>query len=120
MKKILLTIAMAFVLAACNSTSQGRDFDMEVVKGFKKGETTQEQVKEAIGDPMGVNDIGNDEVVWTYSYSEGQGGGVGFIPYAGHVGGSQSETKNVTIRFNAKGIVSGLSFNESAGSSSHL
>ncbi|TGE79923.1 hypothetical protein C7Y70_14585 [Pseudoalteromonas sp. KS88] len=120
MKKILVAFAMMFVLTACNSTSQGRDFDMEVVKGFKKGETTQEQVREAIGDPMGVNDIGNDEVVWTYSYSEGQGGGMSYVPYAGHVGGSQNESKNVTIRFNSSGIVSGLSFNETAGSSSHL
>ncbi|NNG41912.1 outer membrane protein assembly factor BamE [Pseudoalteromonas sp. NEC-BIFX-2020_002] len=120
MKKIFLTIVMAFVLTACNSTSQGRDFDMEVVKGFKKGETTQEQVREAIGDPMGVNDVGNDEVVWTYNYSEGQGASTGYVPYAGYVGGSQNESKNVTIRFNAKGIVSGLSFNETAGSSTRL
>ncbi|MFC3033505.1 outer membrane protein assembly factor BamE [Pseudoalteromonas fenneropenaei] len=121
MKNKFIIALFALVLAACSSTQSGKDFDMEVVKSFKKGQTTQEDVRTAIGDPTGMDDMANGDVVWTYEYYENKSSGLSYVPVAGvYAGGSKGEQKFVTIKFDAKGVMNGLSMREVNSGSSHF
>ncbi|KZN63797.1 hypothetical protein N473_15885 [Pseudoalteromonas luteoviolacea CPMOR-1] len=121
MKNLLIIFFTTFILAACSSTQSGKDFDMDVVKSFKKGETTQADVREAIGDPSGMDDLVDGETAWQYYFHENKSSGLNYVPIAGaYAGGSKGTSKHVTIRFGKDGIMSGMSFREIESGSSHF
>lgn len=69
---VLLAAAMA--VGGCASTAQGRKFDDSFVAQIKKGVTTKEQVRQALGEPVSTSTSADLET-WTYSYSDAYGRG---------------------------------------------
>ena len=74
MKKIALVIIAIFLLAACSTTQVSKSdktgetfFDAEIVETLIPGKTTQEEVRERLGEPY--PDPLKTPERWTYMYT---------------------------------------------------
>lgn len=67
-RKLLAVFSACFLLSACASTHQGRDFDTETVNAFVIGETTKADVLNTLGEPQSRTTHGTDTVMWTYNF----------------------------------------------------
>ena len=70
-----------------------------------RGETTREQVKEVLGDPVGAT-FNSQGQVWTYTASKVAPGVVNFIPYVSLLGTQTSiDTQQLVVQFDQAGRV---------------
>ena len=96
--RILLPIALVSAALFAGCASVGNNFDDSKVSQIKKGETTEAELIQIIGEPQNrtVNSEGRTVVTWTYA--ESQVRGESFIPYAGaFMGGHDTKSKSLTV-----------------------
>ena len=89
--KLLLISAAIFLVTSC--TSIGTDFDLSVADSFIVGETTFEQVVDAIGSsPIGQRTLenGNKRYRWAYAYGDAA---------------LQSKAKSLDLEFDSNGVL---------------
>ncbi len=93
MKKIILAIC---TIALVSCASVGTQVKNEDLTGFKKGETTKEQVITKLGKPdtFGIDSDGNEIVTYTYAYMRPKG--ATFIPIVGIFAGGTNTTSSIT------------------------
>ncbi|MAE70432.1 MAG: hypothetical protein CME06_08200 [Gemmatimonadetes bacterium] len=96
-KILLATLLPVFVVFGC--VRVGRDFPATDVPDIEIGETTRADVRVMFGEPWRTG-IENGDPTWTFGRYEYKLFG-------------ETETKDLVIRFDSRGVVSGYSFNRS-------
>lgn len=105
-------IPLLLALAACVST--GTQIKEDQLKSFEKGKTTITDVRTALGEPnsTALNPDGTRTLV--YIYTQAQARPASFIPLVGaFVGGADSRSNMVMLRFDAAGVLLDYSSSES-------
>ena len=103
MKK-LAAIAAALTLAAC--ASSGVRITDEQMSQFKEGQTTQQDVITALGQPTTTMRNADGTTVLMYTYAEARTRGSTFIPIVGaFVGGVDTRSNNVMLTFDQQGVL---------------
>ncbi|PVY76865.1 outer membrane protein assembly factor BamE (lipoprotein component of BamABCDE complex) [Tamilnaduibacter salinus] len=99
----LTALALATFLTGCATFQSGQEFDSSKVDQIETGETTQAQIEQWFGTPQGtgVHSVDGELLEqYTYLYSESQVKAESYIPFIGiFLGGSEGETKTLTIHF---------------------
>ncbi len=117
MKKLLASFVIISALAACTSSgneSIRAESNETISSKIKKGSTTKNQVKAALGDPSTISftDSGNEQ--WTYKHDIAKPKPINFVPYASLIAsGADVESKTLVIFFNKAGIVQNYTISES-------
>lgn len=114
---LALSIILALGLAGCASTHGNKKIaEEDVINKIEPGKSTKKDVRGLIGDPIDVQFTDNGEEVWKYHYTRTDVRGTSFIPYAGAlVGGSDTKTTTLTIRFDKNGVVKNVGKGGSTG-----
>jgi outer membrane protein assembly factor BamE (lipoprotein component of BamABCDE complex) len=104
MKAFLLVTVLAVVagLAGC-ATTTGRPFDQAAASHFVDGQTTQAEVRQALGAPETVQDRGDGTTFWIYSFSESKASVRDFVPFAG--GSNHPSRQMLSLVFDHRGIL---------------
>jgi outer membrane protein assembly factor BamE (lipoprotein component of BamABCDE complex) len=103
MKK-LAAIAAALTLAGC--ASSGVRITDEQMSQFKEGQTTQQDVITALGQPTTTMRNADGTTVLMYTYAEARTRGSTFIPIVGaFVGGVDTRSNNVMLTFDQQGVL---------------
>lgn len=111
MKKIA-AIAVALVLAGC--ASSGVRVTDEQMSQFKEGQTTQQDVITALGQPTTTMRNADGTTVLMYTYAEARTRGSTFIPIVGaFVGGVDTRSNNVMLTFDQQGVLQSTSSSSS-------
>jgi len=108
MKKSLFLIVffMLFVSACVSAHGDKRISDKQTALQIKPGTSTKADVKGLVGEPMEVEFTDTGDEIWKYFYTRAEIRGTSFIPFVGLlVGGADTETDTITVRFNKSGIV---------------
>jgi hypothetical protein len=109
MNKILVSVLLAFSLAACASggNEKVRTETMDSVgQKVQKGVTTSTQVKAMYGEPASVSLTDGGNEVWNYSYSHATIKAATLIPVVGiFAGGSDVNKNEVVFLFDSKGVL---------------
>lgn len=68
MKKIILSLCLAFAIGSVSAATIGTEFEIERADAFEQGVTTLDQAKEQLGVPTSVSTDkdGNQLVWWKY------------------------------------------------------
>jgi hypothetical protein len=102
MRNSMLKTALCFALAGCAAT--GVKVTDAHVAAFKPGEATEAQVTQSLGQPTMRMRMPDGTVMLVYSYAEASVRPATFIPIIGGlVGGSDSRSTSMTLRFGADG-----------------
>ena len=115
MKKTMLLLVsglFALSLIGCASTRMGTDFNSANVNNLKVGETTEQEVIQLIGQPIGRTRSSDGTVTLSYMYSPGQT----IHPFTaitnpGYIKNAGKGRKQLTVRLGSDGKV--LDFSES-------
>lgn len=100
--KSACSMVVAALLVGCAAT--GVKVTDAQVAAFKPGEATEAQVVAALGEPTMRTRLADGTVMVIYSYAEAQVRPATFIPVVGaFVGGSDSRSTAVTLRFDKDG-----------------
>lgn len=103
MKK-LAAIVVALTLAGC--ASSGVRITDEQMSQFKEGQTTQQDVITALGQPTTTMRNADGTTVLMYTYAEARTRGSTFIPIVGaFVGGVDTRSNNVMLTFDQQGVL---------------
>ncbi|TQV67709.1 hypothetical protein FKG94_25420 [Exilibacterium tricleocarpae] len=105
MRVFALLIAILFV-AAC-ATTEGRKFDVELAKSFKKGESTLTEVIAKMGEPQARTQLpnGGGERI-QYLWSETTNNQLGRLPgVASNLEKSKNKTEIFYFTFNSEGVL---------------
>ena len=103
--QLVLAALVASILAGCASV--GQNFDESKISQIKKGETTEADLIQMLGQPQSrtLNSEGQSILTWTYTESKVKG--ESFIPYAGpFMGGTRSATKTLNVTLQDGKVVS--------------
>jgi outer membrane protein assembly factor BamE (lipoprotein component of BamABCDE complex) len=88
----------------------------ELVNKIVVGQTTKAEVKQLLGQPTDVHFADNGEEIWYYRYTRSNVRSSSFIPYAGAVvGGADTKTVTLTVRYTTDGIVKNIGRGEATG-----
>ena len=98
MKRLLLASLAVLLLTGCVTT--GRDFPADPVKSIVNGKTTKEDVRQMFGAPYQTG-IEDGRESWTYYRIR-------------HRGAGRTESKELHIVFDKKGLVESYSFSETS------
>jgi hypothetical protein len=99
------------ILALCVTSltgciSSGTYVDEAQVTQFKKGETTIQQVEQALGAPSNRSIMPNGDIAIGYGYMESNTRPASFIPIVGaFVGGADSRMTLASFVFNSEGVL---------------
>ena len=96
----LLIAMFVVVMSLAGCASMGRDFPSGMVSEIRIGETTQAEVREMFGKPWRVG-IDSGTRVWTY----------GRYRYSLFEAVAPSETEDLVIRFDHRGVVQAYNYN---------
>jgi len=100
--KAFAVFAIVAALTGCAAT--GVKVTDAQVSAFKKGEATEAQVLQALGQPTSRMRLPDGTVMLVYSYAEASVRPTTFIPIVGGlVGGYDSRSTSATLRFGADG-----------------
>lgn len=106
MKKLLIIILVLLVSACVSAHGDKRISDKQTALQIKPGTSTKADVKQLVGEPMEVEFTDTGDEIWKYVYSKAKIRGTSFIPFVGLlVGGADTETNTITVRFNKEGTV---------------
>ncbi len=95
MRRVLLLVVLAGFLAGCGLLVVGREFPSPGPNMIQPGKTTKADLLRFFGDPYQVG-IDTGDLTWSWLYGKK---------------GSQGEvTKELTVRFDAGGLVKSYSF----------
>lgn len=98
------TITGVALLALAGCAATGVKVTDAQVSAFKPGEATEAQVVQALGQPTMRMRLGDGSVMVVYTYAEASVRPATFIPIVGGlVGGSDSRSSSVSLRFGADG-----------------
>jgi outer membrane protein assembly factor BamE (lipoprotein component of BamABCDE complex) len=103
-------------LVGCYGTSQGsrQIADEDTLAKIKPGETTKEEVKQLLGEPMNVG-FDDDYEIWTYWYSKTHVRKSTWVPVVGaFTGGADTDMTTLTVRFGPDGLVKNVGKGSSA------
>ena len=109
MSRITPVIAIALLLAACNTIVQiGSDFDVDAAsRKIERGATTQSQIRSWLGSPastgVSIETDGRNFDEWTYYFAAGN------LPTM-----SNPNVKLLQLKFDKQGIVQGYNWSTSA------
>ena len=103
-ERLILPVALVFLLAACSTVQIGEGFDLRAFESkVQRGATTQAQVRGWLGAPTGTGvhvDTGGERYdEWTYYYGEGR------LPNM-----VNAEFKILQIKFDKSGTVRGYNW----------
>ena len=114
---LLMTLVFAASLVGCASTHGNKKIaEEDVINKIVPGKSTKKDVRNLIGDPIDVQFTDNGEEVWKYHYTRSDVRGTSFIPYAGAlIGGTDTKTTTLTIRFDKNGVVKNVGKGGSTG-----
>lgn len=123
MKKLSIAVVAVATLAITGCMSTGNTVmkaqtAASIAQEIVNGKTTKQQVSEKFGsaDSVSFTDSGNE--VWTYRHSKSKPMARNFIPYVGlFSSGSNTQTKELVILFDKKGVVTNHTFRETANQS---
>lgn len=114
MKKIISTAALVSLFGCA---SHGVMVDQNQLSGFKRGETTEQEVIAKLGRPTTTsNHNGNRVLIYSGAYAQARP--ASFIPIVGPlVGGTDVRASSVVLRFDSTGKLSDItsSQHESGG-----
>lgn len=105
-KNILTIIFSALLLAGCATYQAGQDFDENAVDKIVTGVTTEAEIIEWFGQPLGR--ISNDRYKkgYTYTYTKNSPNAASYIPVVGlFAGSSEGEQKSLYIYFDENDVV---------------
>lgn len=112
-KKLAAAAAIALTLAAC--ASSGVKVTEAQTSGFIKGETTRGQVLTQLGSPTLQSKLADGTSMVIYSHAESSVRASTFIPIVGaFVGGADTRSNTVTMRFDQQDKLIDVSTTESA------
>lgn len=112
MKKILAAGLVALVLAGC--AASGVKVTDAHLADMKPGETTEAQIVQSFGSPTVRTRMSDGNTMLIYSYYETKIRPESFIPIAGiFLGGGDTRTNTVTLRFDRTGTLIDTSSSES-------
>jgi outer membrane protein assembly factor BamE (lipoprotein component of BamABCDE complex) len=118
-KGIILAVG-GMVLFGCTTVGNERIMREKIVSQIKPGISTKAEVKALVGNPAKVSTDTNEEV-WDYDYTISEVRVATFIPVIGTlIGGANTETYTLTIRFTKGGIVKEVAEGETTGRSGGL
>lgn len=104
MKKIMVLVLMAGLLAGCAST--GRKIDQAAAAKIEKGRTTKNEVLTLIGSPDSITVSLNGETTFMYSSARTTAQPAAYIPFFGPLlGGIDVQSQMFIITFNSDGVV---------------
>ena len=92
---IIIAVSMLST-AGCTKLNVGYDFPADQVKNIQIGKTTKDEIRTAFGEPWRTG-LENGLETWTY----------GKYKYRGF---TETEAKDLVVRFTAKGIVESYTF----------
>lgn len=102
--KTITTALAALMLTAC--ASSGVRVTDEQMSQFKEGQTTQQDVITALGQPTTTMRNADGTTVLMYTYAEARTRGSTFIPIVGaFVGGVDTRSNNVMLTFDQQGVL---------------
>jgi outer membrane protein assembly factor BamE (lipoprotein component of BamABCDE complex) len=100
MKKLITTIAMVLLVAACASSGNEkvRTETMDTVgQKVTKGKSTKADVKQLYGEPGSVSLTDGGGEVWHYAYAHATANGASYIPIVGIFAGGADVAKNEVV-----------------------
>jgi outer membrane protein assembly factor BamE (lipoprotein component of BamABCDE complex) len=92
---LLIGVSLLFT-AGCTKLNAGYDFPSDQVKNIQIGKTTKEEIRTTFGEPWRIG-LENGLETWTY----------GKYKYRGF---TETEAKDLVVRFSAKDIVESYTF----------
>lgn len=114
MNKILIIMAMLFLVAGCASTgnrSLDGATDDSISSLLTEGVTSKEEVKSALGSPMSVSFMPEGKEMWVYTHASFSSDARNFIPFMAILGTSGSgETRTLQILFDESDILERYAF----------
>lgn len=116
---LLLCLPMAGC-ASYGATSLKAETHASIDQKITKGITTKEQVRVALGDASFVSLSESGKEQWMYSFTKARPNAASFVPYLNIIDSSAtSNTKQLVILFDAKGVVSNYTFSDSVSQSGY-
>lgn len=114
---VVASLAVALLVTGCVSSgnvAMKEQTQQSVDAQIVKGKTTKQDVSKLFGsaDNISFTDSGNE--VWTYRHSKSKPMARNFIPYNFFSQGENTQTKELVILFDSKGVVSNYTFRETA------
>ena len=110
-KKLLVMVLAAFVLAGCATT--GNDFSSNQIDEIVVGQTTKADIVSWFGEPSARTESSAYDAVFTYLYSETRANAMSLIPGAGIFGkGMDSSHKTLMVFFSKDNLVREHSYTE--------
>ena len=101
-KGVIWSVVIGVALAGC--VSMGKEVTQDQLAGFKKGQTTPDQVIARLGQPTSKSIAGDGSQSMSYVFAHAQARPASFIPIIGPlVGGTDSRGSNVIFLFGPDG-----------------
>lgn len=117
MKKIVVAVMVAFLLAGCASSGNKKlqkETEVSMQSKIKEGVTTKAQLKTMLGSPDSVSFTDGGKEIWKYVHAKVKVSGKTFIPFYGLFhNGTNGTKKELTILFNGD-VVEKYTMSESA------
>jgi|JI10StandDraft_1071094.scaffolds.fasta_scaffold311426_3 outer membrane protein assembly factor BamE (lipoprotein component of BamABCDE complex) len=122
MSRIGRVVAIALPLLLTGCMAAGVQVKAEQLQGFKKGETTKQDVLSKLGNPTARSITADGSEILIYNYAAYQARPESFIPLIGPlVGGADVQTSMVWFQFGSDGKLTNYTAQNSAvGSGSNL
>jgi outer membrane protein assembly factor BamE (lipoprotein component of BamABCDE complex) len=100
-------LCLFFALSACATSGNPDVANQAVISKIEKGKTTQEQVRQLLGEPQVKTNLKDDTEQWEYAYVDMKLKGATFIPIVGlFAGGGNADVKGATFTFDKNRVVS--------------
>ncbi|STZ63286.1 Uncharacterised protein [Moraxella lacunata] len=117
---VLVSLIVATLAVGCASTgnvAMKEQNQQSIEQAIIKGKTTKQDVSKIFGsaDNVSFTDSGNE--IWTYRHSKSKPMARNFIPYNFFSLGENTQTKELVILFDNRGVVSNYTFRETANQS---
>lgn len=111
--KAMIAALLLIVLSGCATV--GKEVTQEQVKGFKKGETTMEEVVSKLGSPTSSGVDASGRTVISYVFVHAQARAATFVPLVGPlIGGADSRSSAVSFTFGPNGVLLDYNHTQSA------
>ena len=110
--KLIATLLLALVfLTGC--ASSGKRINTNYVSQIKTGETTEQDIRANLGNPMAASVTQDGKKMIVYSFARTEMKAATFIPIVGlFAGGANTETETLQVWFDDSGVVTSHSFNQ--------